>query len=59
MIYLMADKVIRKLTSYGTYSRVISLPRNFLKALRWRDKQNLEIELDIKNKRLIIKDAQR
>jgi len=26
----MADKVIRKLTSSGTYSRVISLPRNFL-----------------------------
>ena len=55
----MADRVIRKLTSSGTYSRVISLPRIFLKALRWRDKQNLEIELDEKGKRLIIKDAKR
>jgi len=54
----MADKVIRKLTSSGTYSRVISLLRNFLKILKWRDKQNLEIELDEKGKRLIIKDAQ-
>ena len=57
-LYLMADKVIRKLTSSGTYSRVISLPRNYLKFLKWRDKQNLEIELDEKGQRLIIKDAQ-
>lgn len=54
----MAVKVIRKLTSSGTYSRVISLPREFLKILKWRDKQNLVIELDEKNKRLIITDAQ-
>ena len=54
---LMAVKVVRKLTSSGTYSRVISLPRIFLQNLNWRDKQKLEIELDEKNKRLIIRDA--
>lgn len=55
----MAVKVVRKLTSSGTYSRVISLPRIFLQTLKWRDKQNLEIELDEKNKRLIVKDAKK
>ncbi len=51
------DKSIRKITSSGTYSRVVSLPRKFLKILNWRSKQNVSIELDQKNKRLIIKDA--
>jgi len=38
-------------------SLVINLPRKFLKKLRWRENQLLSLELDEKNKRIIIKDA--
>lgn len=53
----MITKVIRKLSASGKYSKFLNLPREFLKKLGWRQDQNLEIELDEKNKRLIIKDA--
>ena len=53
----MKSQVIRKISTSGKYSKVINLPREFLKKLGWREDQNLEIELDEKNKRLIIKDA--
>jgi len=51
-------KIIRKITSSGKYSKVITIPREFLKALGWRQNQNLEFELDEKGKRIIIKDAE-
>ena len=51
-------KLIRKITSSGKYSKVITIPREFLKALGWRQNQNLEFELDEKGKRIIIKDAE-
>ena len=41
----------------GKYSKVITIPREFLKALGWRQNQNLEFELDEKGKRIIIKDS--
>ncbi len=50
-------KTIRKITSSGKYSKVITIPREFLKALGWRQNQNLEFELDEKGKRVIIKDS--
>ena len=50
-------KVIRKLSTSGKYSKALNLPREFLKILKWRQNQNLTVELDKKNKRLIIKDA--
>ena len=53
----MINKVIRKLSASGKYSKFLNLPREFLKKLGWRENQNLEIELDEKKKRLIIKDA--
>jgi len=49
-------KTIRKITSSGKYSKVITIPREFLKALGWRQNQNLEFQLDEKGKRIIIKD---
>jgi hypothetical protein len=51
------NKVIRKLSTSGKYSKALNLPREFLKTLKWRQNQNLTVELDEKNKRLIIKDA--
>ena len=50
-------KIIRKITSSGKYSKVITIPREFLKALNWRQNQNLEFELDEKGKKIIIRDA--
>ena len=50
-------KIIRKIISSGKYSKVITIPREFLKALGWRQNQNLEFELDEKGKRIIIKDS--
>lgn len=53
----MIPKVIRKISTSGKYSKVINLPRDFLRKLGWRENQNLQIELDEKRKRLIVKDA--
>ena len=50
-------KIIRKITSSGKYSKVITIPREFLKALNWRQNQNLEFKLDEKGKKIIIRDA--
>jgi antitoxin component of MazEF toxin-antitoxin module len=50
-------KLIRKLQSAGKYSKIIVIPREFLKLLHWRQDQNLELELDKQNKRIIVKDA--
>jgi len=50
-------KFTRKLTSSGRYSKVLVLPREFLKALGWRQNQNLDLELDEKGKRIIVKDS--
>jgi len=51
------NKKNRKISTSGKYSKVINLPREFLKKLRWRENQLLSLELDEKNKRIIIKDA--
>jgi len=55
--YKIIMKIIRKITSSGKYSKVITIPREFLKALGWRQNQNLEFELDEKGKKIIIRDA--
>jgi bifunctional DNA-binding transcriptional regulator/antitoxin component of YhaV-PrlF toxin-antitoxin module len=55
--YKIIMKIVRKITSSGKYSKVVTIPREFLKALNWRQNQNLEFELDEKDKRIIIKDS--
>jgi bifunctional DNA-binding transcriptional regulator/antitoxin component of YhaV-PrlF toxin-antitoxin module len=50
-------KIIRKITSSGKYSKVITIPREFLKALGWRQNQNLEFELDEAGKKNNFRDA--
>lgn len=50
-------KFTRKLTSSGRYSKVLVIPREFLKTLSWRENQNLDLELDEKGKRIIVKDS--
>ena len=50
-------KLIRKITSSGKYSKVIVIPREFLKVLSWRQNQNLELELDERGKKIIVRDS--
>lgn len=52
----MSETRIRKITTSGKYSKVVVLPRTFIAKLKWRENQNVQIELDEKGKRLIIKD---
>ncbi len=58
-MFLMAARVIRKLSTSGKYSKALNLPREFLKLLGWRQNQNLSVELDQKGKRLVVKDAKK
>jgi len=55
----MAARVVRKLSTSGKYSKALNLPREFLKLLGWRQNQNLSVELDKPNKRLVVKDAKK
>jgi len=50
-------KTVRKISTSGKYSKVVNLPREFLRKLKWREDQNLSVELDEKRKRIILKDA--
>jgi len=50
-------KATRKLSTSGKYSKVLVIPRKFLRILKWREDQKLEITLDEKRKRLVVKDA--
>ena len=50
-------KTVHKITTSGRYSKAIILPRNFLRILNWRENQRVEIQLDEKKKRLVIRDA--
>ena len=53
----LGDRNIRKLSRVGsgkTYS--ITLPIEAIREFGWQKKQKLEVEVDSKNKKLIIKD---
>jgi len=53
----MAQKAKRKILQLGKYSKVIVIPRDFLRDLKWKENQMLKPALDKKNKRIIVKDA--
>jgi len=48
-------KKTRKITTSGS-SRVVTLPVDFLRKLKWKEKQKISIELDASHRRLIIRD---
>ena len=50
------NKNTRKLTKTTRGSYIVRLPVDFVRKLKWRNKQNLEVEMDIRRKRMIIKD---
>lgn len=49
-------KAVRKITQSGRYSKVLNLPKRFLRVLGWREKQKVEVELDERRQRLIVED---
>jgi bifunctional DNA-binding transcriptional regulator/antitoxin component of YhaV-PrlF toxin-antitoxin module len=49
-------QVVRKITQSGRYSKVLNLPKDFLKSLNWKEKQKVIITLDDKKGRLIVED---
>jgi len=50
---------IRKLSKTVRGSYIMTLPVEFIRALRWQDRQKLTISLDKRGKRIIIKDWQK
>jgi len=52
-------KVTRKISTSGKYSKVIILPKEYLRELGWRENQLLELQIDTKGKRIIVKDAKK
>lgn len=49
-------KPIRKLTKVGGASYALSLPMDAIKRFGWKERQKLTVEVDLKNKKLIIRD---
>jgi len=51
------NKNIRKLTKMGEgKSYGITLPIGIIRCFKWRERQKLELEIDEKNKTILIKD---
>jgi len=50
----LEDKNIRKLTKLGSKSIAVTLPIDFIRKLKWREKQKVVVKLN--GKKLIIED---
>lgn len=49
-------KRVRKLTKVGGYSYAITLPREIVKKFHWQEHQKLQLEIDEKKEKILIKD---
>lgn len=49
-------KPIRKLTKVGGASYALALPMAAIKRFGWKEHQKLTVQVDLKNKKLIIRD---
>jgi antitoxin component of MazEF toxin-antitoxin module len=49
-------KPVRKLTKVGGASYALALPMAAIKRFGWKERQKLTVEVDLKNKKLIIRD---
>lgn len=50
------SKTIRKIRRVAKYSYAIVLPKEWVKSLKWRERQKLNLILDRKKKNILIKD---
>lgn len=49
-------KQIRKLTKVGGGTYSIALPVEVIRKFKWKEKQKLTVTVDLKNKKLVIRD---
>lgn len=49
-------KRIRKINRIGGYSYAITLPMDAIKSFKWKEGQRLELEVDFKKERILVKD---
>lgn len=54
----LENRHTRKLIK-GTTSYMVTLPIEFIRALGWRDNQNLVVEFDERRRELIVRDWQK
>jgi bifunctional DNA-binding transcriptional regulator/antitoxin component of YhaV-PrlF toxin-antitoxin module len=52
----MIKKFVHKLTRAGSHSYTITVPKEIVKELKWRERQKLEITYDSKKKEFKVKD---
>jgi bifunctional DNA-binding transcriptional regulator/antitoxin component of YhaV-PrlF toxin-antitoxin module len=52
----LSAKPVRKITKVAGRSYSISLPMEAIKEFGWKEKQKLTVQVDLKNKKLIIRD---
>lgn len=47
---------VRKLTKVGGKSYSLALPIEIIRKFKWKEKQKLTVTVDLKNKKLVIRD---
>ena len=52
----MIKKFVHKLTRASTHSYTITVPKEIVRDLKWRERQKLEISYDDKKKQFVVKD---
>ncbi|MFC1612542.1 AbrB/MazE/SpoVT family DNA-binding domain-containing protein [Patescibacteria group bacterium] len=53
---ILDNKIVHKLNKSGRYSYSVILPKEIIKEFGWREKQNLELEINARYKTIKIKD---
>jgi len=53
---ILKDKITHKLNKNGRYSYSVIIPKEVVKKFGWREKQKLNLEIDLRGKKIIIKD---
>lgn len=52
----VSKKSLRKLTKVGGATYSLALPVEVIRKFKWKEKQKLTVTVDLKNKKLIIRD---
>ena len=49
------SEIIRKLSKTGQYTYYVTIPKSYIRALKWKERQRLLVEME--GDRLIVRDA--
>ncbi len=52
----LSERNVRKLMKIGGGSYVLTLPIEYIRELGWQESQKVVVDLDKKNKKIVIKD---